>query len=43
MHEYASRCAAEARKLAEEVDIEAEKMSLVEKEAAEFLKVIPTT
>ncbi|KAI3445667.1 hypothetical protein Pfo_002332 [Paulownia fortunei] len=37
-HEYASRCAAEARKLAEEVDMEAQKMSVVEKEAAEFLK-----
>ncbi|PIM98610.1 Centromere-associated protein HEC1 [Handroanthus impetiginosus] len=36
--EYASRCAAEARRMAEEVDMEAQKMSAVEKEAAEFLK-----
>lgn len=36
--DYASRCAAEAKKLAEEVAMEAEKMSVVEKEAAEFLK-----
>ncbi|XP_051116634.1 kinetochore protein NDC80 homolog [Andrographis paniculata] len=38
MHEYASRCAAEARRLAKEVESEAQKMSLVEKEAADFLK-----
>ncbi|KAL3624592.1 hypothetical protein CASFOL_031260 [Castilleja foliolosa] len=36
--EYASRCASEARKLADDVDMEAQKMSVVEKEAAEFLK-----
>ncbi|KAL0335183.1 UNVERIFIED_CONTAM: Kinetochore protein NDC80 [Sesamum radiatum] len=36
--DYVSRCAAEAKKLAEEVEMEAEKMSVVEKEAAEFLK-----
>ncbi|KAK4438261.1 Kinetochore protein NDC80 [Sesamum alatum] len=36
--DYASRCAAEAKKLAEEVEMEAEKMSVVENEAAEFLK-----
>ncbi|KAK6135422.1 hypothetical protein DH2020_030841 [Rehmannia glutinosa] len=38
IHEYTSRCAAEARKLAEEVDVETQNMSVVEKEAAEFLK-----
>ncbi|CAA0839035.1 Unknown protein [Striga hermonthica] len=37
-HEYTSRCAAEARKLADEVDLEAHSMSVVENEAAEFLK-----
>ncbi|KAL0422320.1 UNVERIFIED_CONTAM: Kinetochore protein NDC80 [Sesamum latifolium] len=36
--DYASRCAAEAKKLAEEVEMEAEKMSVVENEAAEFFK-----
>ncbi|KAL3620885.1 hypothetical protein CASFOL_035797 [Castilleja foliolosa] len=36
--EYASRCASEARKLADDVDMEAQKMSVLEKEAAEFLK-----
>ncbi|KAL3620883.1 hypothetical protein CASFOL_035795 [Castilleja foliolosa] len=36
--EYASRCASVARKLADDVDMEAQKMSVVEKEAAEFLK-----
>ncbi|KAK6156935.1 hypothetical protein DH2020_011183 [Rehmannia glutinosa] len=38
IHEYTSRCGAEARKLAEEVDVETQNMSVVEKEAAEFLK-----
>ncbi|GER26708.1 kinetochore protein NDC80-like protein [Striga asiatica] len=37
-HEYASRCAAEARKLADEVELEAHSISIVENEAAEFLK-----
>lgn len=40
IHEYASRCAAEARKLSEEVDMDTQKMSIVEKEAEDFLKVM---
>ncbi|GFP93867.1 probable kinetochore protein ndc80 [Phtheirospermum japonicum] len=36
--EYASRRASEARKLADDVDMDAQKMSVVEKEVAEFLK-----
>ncbi|XP_075505886.1 kinetochore protein NDC80 homolog [Primulina tabacum] len=37
-HEYVSRSAREARKMAEEVEIEAQKMFMVEKEAAEYLQ-----
>ncbi|KAL8061082.1 hypothetical protein ABFX02_02G065200 [Erythranthe guttata] len=37
-NEYASRCVAEARKLAEQVETDAQKMSTVKKEAEEFLK-----
>ncbi|KAK4491236.1 hypothetical protein RD792_001969 [Penstemon davidsonii] len=37
-HEYASKCAQEASKMAEEVEMEAQKMLSVEKEAAEFLQ-----
>ncbi|KAL2513716.1 Kinetochore protein Ndc80 [Forsythia ovata] len=36
--EYTSRCAAEARKMVEEVETEARNMDVVEKEASEFLK-----
>lgn len=38
-HEYVSRSTTEARKMTEEVEIEAQKMSMVEKEAAEYLQV----
>ncbi|KAL8521010.1 hypothetical protein ACS0TY_011523 [Phlomoides rotata] len=38
MHEYVSRCTAEAKRLSEEVEMEAQKMSAVEKEAADFFK-----
>lgn len=38
-HEYVSWCTAEAKKLSDEVEMEAQKMSVVEKESTEFLKV----
>lgn len=37
--DYISRCAAEARRMAEEVETETRKSDLVEREAADFLKV----
>lgn len=39
--DYISRCAVEARKMVEEVDQEAHDLDMVEREAAEVLKVIP--
>lgn len=40
MQGYISRCTAEAKKMAQEIDMEVQNISMVEKEAAELLKVI---
>lgn len=40
MQEHAYRCAAESRKMADDVKLEAQNLDMVEKEAAEVLKVL---
>ena len=37
--EYTSRCIAEAKKMAEDIEAEAHKLGIVEREAEEFLRV----
>lgn len=39
--EYANRCAVEATKLVQDVQMEAHNLDVLEREAAEFLKVWP--
>ena len=41
IHDYTSRCAAEAKKMLEDVQLEAHNLDIVEREAAEVLKVMP--
>lgn len=43
MQGYISRRTAEAKKMADEIELEFQNISTVEKEAAELLQVMPTT
>lgn len=43
MQAYISRCSTEAKKMAEEIEMEVQNLSVVENEAAELLKVMPIT
>jgi len=40
--EYTSRCSAEAKKMLEDVQLADHEINIMEKEAAEILKVIPS-